>query len=399
MDLNSIKIATRNNAQKIWLVRADGGHYFDHFRSGSLISIKHLDQFYNYEISGSEMPTGEMIEQLILRKENFRSVSKGDTTPRLNAKGRRAFNQILHFKDDIKKGDLIVSLNDYRLVVGICTSSEAFFSNDPISFMNDEGQSEDSSLPHTLRKKVKWGPVVKRSLAEGVMRAPLRCQQTISRLDDYWKELYSLIYPFYTDGEYFYFSNFLGTKTEVGGKIVGRLFSNLADVEQIFAELLSSKLTDADVNRIFEGDLDEDVLYSLTTKAFFRSPGGITSKLPIPGGISEELALKGMALLFMIFTGLITVDAAANELPHSDTNSVYNSSGMIEERTLNPTNTKNVDRMLGQLVNENSAQIKKIKKRQQSTKVKQKLKLSVPDFDTSVLEVEGAIEVTKVVGK
>ncbi|MCD9569894.1 hypothetical protein [Pseudomonas protegens] len=399
MDLNAIKIATRNHEQRIWLVRADGGHYFEHFRAGSLISIKHLDQFYNYEASGSEMPTGEMIEQLILRKENYRSVSKGDNAPRLNAKGRRAFNQILHFKDDIKKGDLVVSLNDHRLVVGICTSSEAFFSSDPIAFMSDDGQSEDLSLSHTLRKRVKWGPVVKRSLAEGVMRAPLRCQQTISRLDEYWKELYSLIYPFYTDGENLYFSNYIGTKAEVGGKVVGRLFSNLADVEQIFAELLSSKLTDGDVDRIFEGDLDEEVLYSLTTKAFFMSPGGVTSKLPIPEGVSKELAIKGMALLFMICTGLISVDTVAKELPHTEANSVYNPSGMIEERTLNPTNTKNVDRMLGQLVNENSAQIKKIKKRQQSTKVKQKLKLSVPDYDTSVLEVEGAIDVTKVIGK
>lgn len=399
MDLNSLKIATRNPSQKIWLVRADAGQYFEHFRAGSLISIKHLDQFYNYEISGSEMPSGEVIEQLILRKEDHRSVSKGDNTPRLNAKGRRAFNQILHFKDDIKKGDLVVSLNESRLVVGVCTSSEAFFSNDPISFMSDEGEPQDSPLAHTLRKKVKWGPVVKRSLAEGMMRAPLRCQQTISRLDDYWKELYSLIYPFYTDGENLYFSNFIGTKAEVGGKVVGRLFSNLADVEQIFSELLNAKLTDDDVDRIFEGDLDEDVLYSLTTKAFFMSPGGVTSKLPIPEGINKELAIKGMAILFMIFTGLTTVDAVAAELPHTERNSIFSPSGMIEERNLNPTNTKNVDRMLGQLVNGNSAQIKKIKKRQQSTKVKQKLKLSVPDFDTSVLEAEGSIDVTKVVGK
>lgn len=399
MDLTDIKIAGRNHEQKIWLVRADGGMYFEHFRAGSIISIKHLDQFYNYESQGKNVPSGEVIEQAILRKNEFRAANSKDTTRRLNAKGRRYYNQILHFIFDIKEGDLIVSVNDSRMAIGVCVSSDAYFSSDPISFMNDDGGNDAGPLPHTLRKKVVWGPLIKRSLAEGLLRAPLRCQQTISRLDNHWKEVYSLIYPFFTDGESLYFSNFIGTKAEIGGKVVSRLFSNLADVEQIFDQLMQSKFTKEVVEKIFNDDLD-DVLYSLTAKAFFMSPGGVTSKMPLPEGISRELALKGMAILFLIMTGFLSVEAAAQELPNPGTEvSIYSPSGMLEERHLNPTNTRNVDRMLGQLITENKKQIKDIKERQQGTKVKQKLKLTIPDYNTDILESQGSIKVTRVVGR
>lgn len=397
MDLNSIKIASRNADQKIWLVRADGGNFFEHFRAGSLISIKHLDQFYDYTVEGSAVPSGEVIEQAILRREKYRSTNPKDAVRRLNARGRRYLNQILHFIFDIQDGDLILTVNDDRVAIGVCTSSTAFFSNSPITFMNDEGEGEDASLSHTLRKNVSWGPVVRRSNAEGVLRAPLRCQQTISRLDDHWKEVYSLIYPFYTDGLSLYFSNFIGTRAEIGGKVVSRLFSNLSDVEQIFDEMLSAKLDSEILDRIFNDDLDDDQLYSLTTKAFFMSPGGVNSKIPLPGGISQELALKGLAVLFLIATGFISVDAAAANLSTDGASkNIYSPTGMIDERQLEASNTKNVDRMLEQLIVENKAQIKKIKKRQQVTKVRQKLKLTIPDFDTEVLESKGSIKVTKV---
>jgi hypothetical protein len=400
MDLTEIKIASRNPQQKIWLVRADSGMYFEHFRAGSIISIKHLDLFYKFETQGDQIPNAQVIEQAILRREEYRSVNSRDNSRRLNAKGRRYFNQILHFIDDIKEGDLVVSLNDDRVTVGVCASSKAYFSKDPISFM--EGDAEDgeeiSPLSHTLRKKVIWGPLIRRSLADGLLRAPFRCQQTISRLDDHWKEVYSLIYPFYTDGDSLFFSNFIGTTGEIGGKVISRLFSNLSDVEQLFDELLSSKITQDVIDRLFDDDLDNDQLYSLTAKAFFMSPGGVNSKIPLPAGVSRELALKGMAILFLISTGFLSVEAAAEALP-TDTlrETIYSPSGMLDERNLNPKTTKNVDRLLGQLIDQNQQQITSIKKRQQSTKVKQKLRLTIPDFDTSMLESKGAIKVTRVV--
>ncbi|MEE4668284.1 hypothetical protein V2L05_03515 [Pseudomonas alliivorans] len=397
MELGQIKIASRNPEQKIWMVRADGGKYFEHFRAGSIVSIKHLDLFYDYTSQGADVPSEEVIQEAILRQANFRSSNPKDKVRKLNAKGRRYFNQILHFLHDIKEGDLVVTLSDSRIAIGVCTSSTAFFSSDEISFMSEGEVGESFGLSHTLRKKVRWGPVIDRRVAEGLLRAPFRSQQTITRLDDHWREIYSLIYPFFTDGESLYFSNFIGTKLEIGGKIVSRLFSNLADVEQIFNQLLESRLTAEFVERVFDDDLDADDQYSLTAKAFFASPGGVASKIPLPPGVNKELALKGMAILLLIATGFVSVEATAAELPEDSSRSVYSASGMIEERSLQPSTTKNVDRLLGQLINENKAQIKNIKKRQQVKKVKQKLRLTIPDYDTTVLEAKGSIRVTTVV--
>lgn len=405
MDLSQIKIATRDPSRKIWLVRADGGYFFEYFRAGSIISIKHLDQFYDFKVHGSEIPSSEVIQDAILRKEKYRSKNPKDTTAKLNASGRRSYNQILHFINDIKQGDLVVSLNDSLVAIGICASSEAYFSDKPILFPKDDQdsdfdqESESESLPHTLRKRVLWGPVVKRKQAESLLRAPFRCQQTISRLDEYWKELYSLIYPFYTDGEHLYFSNFIGTRSEINGKVVSRLFSNLSDVELIFQELLAGKINKDSINRIVYGDLSDDQLYSLTTKAFFMSPGGVNSKIPLPQGIDQDLALKGLALLFLIATGLISVDSAASSLPTDNQVSLYNPSGMIDERLLEPSNSNNVDRMLGELINENEAQLKKIKKLQQVSTVRKKLRITIPTHETEILESSGSVEVKTVIDR
>ncbi|WP_162633360.1 hypothetical protein [Pseudomonas sp. LG1E9] len=396
MDLSQIKIARYEEGQKIWMVRADSGQYLENFMFGSVISIKHLDIFYNFsDHDTKDIPSDEAIRKSILSKANYRD--QNSKTPKLNGSGQRSYNQIMHFLHDIKRGDLIVSLDDNVVVIGVCRSSKAFFSKRGLNKPDPEGGST-TKLPHTLRKKVDWGPRIPRSRAAGLLRAPFQAVHTISRLDKHWKEVFSLIYPFFTDGESLYFSQFIGTREEINGKVISKLFSNLSNVQPLLDEMLNGVITNAFVDALVNDELELAwESFDLTTKAFFMSPGGISSKLPLPAGIAKELAAKVLAVLVLINIGLISAEAAAEQLDEGNsTSSIYTPGGMIKERDLKPSGEDNVGRMLGELVKGNAAQLEQIKKRQKAIKVKSKLKLTIPDYDTSVLEEKGGVKVSRI---
>uniref|UniRef100_UPI00197F965D hypothetical protein n=1 Tax=Pseudomonas viridiflava TaxID=33069 RepID=UPI00197F965D len=93
-------------------------------------------------------------------------------------------------------------------------------------------------------------------------------RQTVVKLSDHWKDVLGLIYPFVYDGKSVYFSTHIGRPTEISGKIAGKLFDNLADVQVIFDEILKGRLTDDFVNDLLEDKLPWST-YKLTTKAQF----------------------------------------------------------------------------------------------------------------------------------
>lgn len=102
MDLNEVKIA-HYSGQKIWMVRAQGGKFLKHFRSGSIVSIEHLDKFYDHrEHPTSKIPSREEIRSAILANKDY--IDPESKTLTLNASGRNNFHQIDHFVNDIKKG-------------------------------------------------------------------------------------------------------------------------------------------------------------------------------------------------------------------------------------------------------------------------------------------------------
>lgn len=395
MDLSTVKIVEYTK-QRIWLVRGEQGRLFDHFREHSVISIGHLDSFYDHRVDGkNSIPSDETIRKLILNDPKFRDGSS--KSPKLTSSGTKHYNQILHFLRDIQKGDIILTINHSDVMFGVCTSSAAVLRSRPLKVKNSDGKYSRIELNHRVRKAVSWGPTVRRSAIGGELKKAFQSRQTVVKLSHHWRDVLGLIYPFVYDGKRVHFSTHIGRPGDISGKIVGRLFDNLADVQIIFDEILKGQLTDDFVNDLL-GDKLPWSNYKLTAKAQFMSPGDVYSSVSIPNFVSPILALKIVSLIFLLNSGV--VQAADVQAQLSDGKSgihLYLPDGLIDERSVKRAGPKNLDRLLGQFAEANSAGLEKIQVQKKVAQVKKHLRVSIPEHDTSDLEDQAGLKIRTVI--
>lgn len=394
MDLSAVKIA-EYAGQRVWMVRAQEGKYLRHFRNGSVITIAHLDNFYNHlDHISSDTPSDESIRRLILANPEYRD--EKSKIKKFNGKGRNCYHQILHFINDIKKGDLIVSLDNDRVMVGVCQSSKVHFSSRPIASSADPQKLSTVKLTHRLRKKVAWGPVISRTKISGLLKETFQSRHTVTNLTEHWKDVFGLIYPFFKDGKNLYFSTHIGTSSGVNGKVISKFFDNLSSAQLVAEALMKGVIDDAFVKSILDDEIDWDE-FDLTAKAFFASPGDIFTKIPLPEGINQAFSLKVLALVLLLMSGQTNAEDAARQLnPQAIPTNLYTPSGMVDERYLPRDGQKNMDRLAGELLRKNTKRLENMKESQKAAKIKSKLKLSVPTHDTSSLEGGSGISVTMV---
>lgn len=395
MDLTSVKIVEYSN-QRIWLVRAEQGKFFKHFREHSVISIGHLDQFYNHTVEASStIPSDEDIRRLILTNSKFRD--KHSRSPKLNGSGSKYYNQILHFLRDIKKGDIVLTISDSSVMFGVCTSGNAFFRSRPLKIINRDGKQSKTELNHRLRKAVSWGPEVRRSAIGGDLKKAFQSRQTVVKLTTHWRDVLGLIYPFVYDGKRLYFSTHIGRQSDITGKVVGKLFDNLADVQVIFDEALKRQLTDKFIEELLNDKLPWSA-YKLTTKAQFMSPGDVYSSVSIPDFVNPALALKIVALIFLLNSGVVQASEVDAQLSHDKpATELYLPDGLVNERNLKRGGPENLDRMLEQFSKINKPKLEKIHEEKKVAKVKTHLRISIPQHDTSDLEADAGLKIRTVV--
>ncbi|WPN57271.1 hypothetical protein [Pseudomonas sp. P9_31] len=394
MDLSSVKIA-KYSGQRIWMVRAHEGKFLRHFKNGSVVTIGHLDKFYNHtESSTLDIPTDESIRGLILSNADF--VDTKSKIRKFNGKGRNCFHQISHFINDIKKGDIVVSLDNTKVMIGVCQSTKAHFSSRPIASSADPKELSTVKLKHRLRKKVEWGPTIQRDKISGLLKETFQSRHTVTNLTDHWKDVFGLLYPFFSDEKNLYFSTHIGTRADINGKIISRFFDNLSSAQLVAEKLMLGVITDDFIDRILNDEIDWDE-FDLTAKAFFKSPGDVFNKIPLPKGSDEGFSLKVLALVLLLLSGQSNADDAAQQLdPSGNSALLYTPSDMIDERYLPRNGADNVDRLLGELARKNSQRLERMKKAQKTAKIKTKLKLSIPSHETSSLEGKAGIKVTRI---
>ncbi|MEN5029144.1 hypothetical protein [Pseudomonas sp. Ps21-P2] len=389
MDLSEVKIA-EYSGQRIWMVRAEQGKFFSHFRAHSIISIGHLDKFFNHTLEGvAKLPTDERIRALIINDARY--ADKKSKSPKLNGSGNKFYNQILHFLHDIKKGDLILTLNDAEVMVGVCTASKAVLRSRPLKVVNEQDRTRRPQLTHRLRKDVEWGPVVSRSAVGGLLKKPFQSRQTVVQLNDFWKEVFGLLYPFFTDGSNIHFSTNIGRDQQINGKVISKLFENLADVQVIAEALLKGKLEKGFVTCLLNDDIPWSQ-YGLTAKAHFMSKGAIYSTVPLPDFVNPVLAIKVIALVFLLNSGMVEAGDLVPPALDGKDKSLYLPSGLIDERSAARAGTANLDRMLAELAAQNKQDLEEIKAKKKIVQVKKKLRLTIPKNDTTTLEEKAGVK-------
>lgn len=388
MDLAAIKIA-EYSGQRIWMVRAEQGRYFSHFRENSVISIGHLDKFHDHRVLGNaEIPSDEIIRSAIVKNKKYKDVTS--KSPKLNGSGSKYYNQILHFIHDIKKGDIILTLNSTEVMVGVCQSSKPILRSRKLKIKGEPDKPAKIELAHRLRKRVEWGPIVSRKAIGGLLSKPFRSQQTVVKLNDFWKEVFGLIYPFFSDGKNLHFSTYIGRPQEINGKVVSKLFDNLSNVQVIANEIFNGGLSEDFVERLLNDEVPWSS-FALTAKAHFMSQGAVYSTVPLPPLVNPKIAARIIAMLFLLNSGMIDSGAIEKELASGRPSQSYTPSALVDERNAPRDGSHNLDRMLSQLV-EDKELVDQIRAVEKVDKVKDNLNLSIPEYKTAVLEDKAGIK-------
>ena len=159
---------------------------------------------------------------------------------------------------------------------------------------------------------------------------------------------------------------------------------------------MKGAITEEFIDSILNDELDWDD-FNLTAKAFFMSPGDVFNKIPLPKGANASFSLKVLALVLLLMSGQTSAQEAAQQLdPSVSSTLLYTPEDMIDERYLPTNGTDNMDRLLGELARKNSQRLEKMKAEQKTAKIKNKLKLTIPKHETSVLEGDTGIKVTRI---
>lgn len=331
-------LVERPATQRIWVVRASGGHYIRHFLHAGVMAIGHLNEIH--------LAKGPMTGASAL---NIERMLKKANLDRKKASITSHANQVEAFCIAINKDDLIVTLDADGFMIGRVVGTAAFIDTDPIVLISSNG-AEDKMV-HQLRRQVSWGPHISRKAVPIAMEMTLFAHQTVFNIDRYWTSVYHLLYPCFSFQGRLYLSANIRQQDAIDNYSVSQLFGLLSGVE-VMAKLLAS---DSDAWEQYPHNLHElreELDLNLSSRAEFMSPGTVWSTL-----VLDSTGIVWAAIIYvMLFGGDLKF---------------FKADGIIDTHT----RQKVWDLVLT------------LRKTHDVEKVHQKLKVEVPKLETDKIEV------------
>ncbi|MCD1641212.1 hypothetical protein K7H92_21035 [Pseudomonas stutzeri] len=403
MDLKRVKIAYHDHGKKMWLIRASGGKYINHFRQSGIVTIGHLDDIYDHrEVGVEDIPTQEKIEQILLRNPDYsKPINSTSKRRKLSQSGTSKLQQIAAFKN-IKKGDLIVSVDADYLMIGICNEDSPYLDGDPVKIAVPEGQQrnrkEYPSLKQRMRRSVTWGPSLSRYRLPSAIKKTFQGRRTVISLDKHWDKFLHLIYPFFVDDDNLYISNRIGTNAPINNLIISGFLQNVALTQIIAESFVEKEKIDLDyLYEVLSLGIDLAGLDS-TSKAEFMSPGDIWSRIPLNNVSDKASYIIGCVLVSLILSGHTSIAELIDEAGVSTATQKYVAPTSMADDIFTPPKKKKRQGAIVAEIKSQAAVLNALKEQRKSSLINKKLTLSLPNVDTQGLEsIEHGIPVAKVV--
>ncbi|WP_434339258.1 hypothetical protein [Motilimonas cestriensis] len=276
--------------RRYWVVRAEGGLYYDHFTRNGLMALGHLKSL-GIELKDTEkfIPDGGWLKDAIAKKSQVKGSSRRQESV--------GFNQVKNFIYDIKDGDWVITVGYNSLRVGI-VQGDAYIKNDSVVVYYDIEKDRKVEMDASLRRKVNWGPVISRSAMPFGLLSSLRANQTVFNMDKHWEAIYHSLYPAFSKDNDLYLSLKIRQENEISNYSVVQILSFLNEIE-VIAKELDDCLSEKEFEEIFRQYVSDGLL-TLTTKAQFNSPGDIWNKLDFSGFKKSKMAyvLVAYSMLF-----------------------------------------------------------------------------------------------------
>ncbi|MBD8013845.1 hypothetical protein [Planococcus wigleyi] len=254
---------------KYWLLRADGGKYFDDFFLNQYVGIG------NNEITLPMINEDTQLNTALGRTiEGYKNLFRKVYTTSNNQQIAHSAGRTMNFIEDMNVNDIVIvpSKQSEEFLIGVISSK-------PYEITSDEENLEiDGKLtrsPYLKRRDVTWIKIVNRSFISAEMRWILSAHQTIFKLSPYAEHIDNLLSPIYIKGEQCFSSIRIGTEEGVS-------------VDQWFElyKIIKEKT----------GEKSDEI----TVKSNVRSPGYIeivAAAVEIPTVLKASGAILGAALI------------------------------------------------------------------------------------------------------
>jgi hypothetical protein len=343
-----IEVFERPENQRYWVVRAQGGEYVGHFRQAGTVAIGHLDELAIPDTNNQ--PFFPTMAPLLSQIEDLER-SKGEND--WKAKAQLRFRQVTTFIDEMSVGDLVVTIDSDYLMVGRIVGHPRI-DNASVRVIRNEESEKFTEMTFSLRRPVRWGPTIRRSHLPTAMKRSISARLTVFNIDSYWATLYHMLYPIFTSEGKIYFSTRINQTDAISNYSVAQLFLILTDLE---VSIRSVEFTDnpdeIDFENLFDKFVREDG-FRMATTAEFMSPGSVWSYL----GVDDKTGRKAVlaSLLFGAFFGVKIGSIEVDGIIHKE----------LRERIVHEF-IKRLDH-------------------HDADSVKEKLELSLPEFNTKPLE-------------
>ncbi|WP_457808915.1 hypothetical protein [Kushneria sp. EE4] len=283
-----MKIYEVPDGRRYWVVRAEGGRYYDHFVKNDLMALGHLNDL-GVAVEDCEIfaPEEGWLKDKVSKKCKEKKSSKRTESA--------SFNQIKNFIFAIKEDDWVITVGEGSLSVGIVIG-EAYIENKGLVVYYDVEKDKKVEMGSSLRRRVKWGPRISRSMVPFGLSSSLRANQTVFNIDKHWEAIYHSLYPAFIKDDDLYLSLKIRQEKGIDNYSVVQILSFLNEIE-VIAKEIDGKLVDHEFEAVFR-EYANNGLLTLTTKAQFYSPGDVWNKFPSLRRVKMRYLLVGYAMLF-----------------------------------------------------------------------------------------------------
>ncbi len=229
VDLDNIPIMPEN--RRYWLVRADGGKFFDDFYENAYIGIR-----YN-NITQSKIQScfdSDIFDKEAL-KEHIKKSYPDETRPGLVA------GYIYTMCFIMKKGDVVVvpSENAEYLIIGEIESDKTLFLEKGSSSSIQDNDIVPSN--YCIRKQIKWLKKISKADMDMRFYKALFSHNTISNISDYDFIIDKFLYPYYIkDGKFCFIFQITSTEDvsfSFYSKLYGVLQSEILGLKNSFSDI------------------------------------------------------------------------------------------------------------------------------------------------------------------
>ncbi|MDX4071597.1 hypothetical protein Q6A88_07765 [Aliarcobacter skirrowii] len=267
--------------RKCWVVRCEGGEYFNHFVTHKQMAIGHID-FMGYSQISDFIKNENVNEEII----NFIMKSKAITYEAAKKIASPSVSQAKRFIKVIAENDYVITVGASSILVGR-VKGDAFFDKTPLICMKKvqekivNGKPIYKEIEHkmdlTLRRKVEWIANIPKKKAPFALQKLLISPLAVFSMKDPLI-LFHSIYPiFLYNKKYLHFSIFIKQETDIKNNDMINLLQLLNDIENES----SKKEIIKDINN---SSSIEDDKSNINIKASFMSPGELFGFLTVSAG-------------------------------------------------------------------------------------------------------------------